>query len=192
MARGSLEDAPSAVVYGAVQSRDIEVRCATRRVRWGAPARHSTPRRRRAAAPHTGLTVCVLAPPVRLVWSLCAPPACAPPWFPRPPARVLLVLAAQAFVAAPGARRSDRRRIMAIASAMTIALAITALAFLVYGNVSLRCCPRCAPRFASLERDCRNRSRARTQHPAFLRLSRALSLTATGPPPTRPMRRAGR
>jgi hypothetical protein len=26
MARGSLEDAPSAVVYGAVQSRDIEVR----------------------------------------------------------------------------------------------------------------------------------------------------------------------
>jgi hypothetical protein len=27
MARGSLDDAPSAVVYGAVQSRDIEVRC---------------------------------------------------------------------------------------------------------------------------------------------------------------------
>jgi hypothetical protein len=26
MARGSLDDAPSAVVYGAVQSRDIEVR----------------------------------------------------------------------------------------------------------------------------------------------------------------------
>jgi hypothetical protein len=44
---------------------------------------------------------------------------------------------AQAFVAAPAAQRSDRRRIRAIASAMTIALAITALAYVAYGSVSL-------------------------------------------------------
>jgi hypothetical protein len=42
----------------------------------------------------------------------------------------------QAFVAAPAAQRSDRRRIRAIASAMTIALAITALAYVAYGSVS--------------------------------------------------------
>ena len=42
----------------------------------------------------------------------------------------------QAFVAAPAASRSDKRRFMAIASAVTIALAITALVFVATGSVS--------------------------------------------------------
>merc|ERR1719199_1038754 len=40
----------------------------------------------------------------------------------------------EAFVAAPAASRSDKRRFMAIASAITIALAITALVFVATGS----------------------------------------------------------
>jgi len=43
----------------------------------------------------------------------------------------------QAFVAAPATRRSDKRRLLAIASAATIALAITALVFVATGPVCL-------------------------------------------------------
>jgi len=42
----------------------------------------------------------------------------------------------QAFVAAPSSRRSDKRRILAIAGAATIALSITALVFVATGSVS--------------------------------------------------------
>lgn len=48
---------------------------------------------------------------------------------------MVLIMLLQAFVVAPAAR-SDKRRIMAIVSAATIALAITALVLVATGSVS--------------------------------------------------------